>query len=139
MILYDQPREVRFRGRTRVSSHMASDLLDGGTAELLVFGKRIGLRERWLQHRGEDCEHFDLFDGAIERAIKAGAKLITPREFIHLCVKPKRIHMVREHAAKAGLQVLVRSSVGFGEVVLKRGDEVVLVDHTRAVLRWLMK
>lgn len=90
MIVFDTPRAVRFR-RFRVTAHMASTLPgEAGTAELLAFGRRVGLRVEWLQHRGEPREHFDLFDAAIERARDAGAVEIAPRAFIVEVVRAKR-------------------------------------------------
>lgn len=61
-----------------------------GTAELLAFGRQIGLKESWLQERGDPREHFDLFDGAIERARAAGAVEVTGRALIEQIVLPKR-------------------------------------------------
>jgi hypothetical protein len=90
VIVFDTPRPVRFRHYKR-TAHCASDLPgEAGTRELLAFGKRIGLREGWLQHRGQPREHFDLFDGRIEAARKAGAVEIDRREMITRVVRPKR-------------------------------------------------
>lgn len=90
MIVHDTPRSTTFRFFTR-TSHCSSTLPgDEGTAELLAFGRRIGLREAWLQNRGTETEHFDLFDGAIDRAVRAGSREITGRELIRLVVWPKR-------------------------------------------------
>lgn len=85
MIVFDTPRPVSFRD-FQVTAHCSSDLFgEEGTRELLAFGARIGLRTSWLQQRGTETEHFDLFDGAIERARGAGAVEISPR-----VVQPKR-------------------------------------------------
>lgn len=90
MIVFDTPRPVSFR-HFQQTAHCASDLPgEAGTQELLTFGARIGLRASWLQKCGTETEHFDLFDGAIERARKAGATEIDPREFITRVVRPKR-------------------------------------------------
>ena len=72
-------------------SHLASTFLgEVGTTELITFGRRIGLRERWLQHRGEDKEHFDVFDSRIQAALDAGASVLEMREFIQIVVRSKR-------------------------------------------------
>jgi hypothetical protein len=73
------------------TSHCASTLMGlQGTDELLDFGRSIGLRVSWLQHRGAPREHFDLFDHRIVAARAHGAAEITPREFIRRVVWPKR-------------------------------------------------
>ena len=73
MILFDAPRPAGFR-RFKLTAHMMSDLLgDEGTIELLRFTGRLGLKQSWLQNAGTPTEHFDLFDGAIDRARSAGA------------------------------------------------------------------
>lgn len=90
MIVHDTPRDVTFR-RFKRTAHMASDLPGAeGTAELLAFAKRIGLQERWIQNRGTPTEHFDLFDAAIGRAIKAGSVEIERRDFVRRVVQTKR-------------------------------------------------
>lgn len=90
MIVHDTPRPVSFR-HFRRSSHCASTLPGAeGTAELLTFGARIGMREAWLQHRGTPREHFDLFDGVIARAVRAGSTEISPRDFVRDVVQAKR-------------------------------------------------
>lgn len=90
MIVYDRPRPCNFRGFER-TAHMASTLPGAdGTAELIAFARRIGLRAQWIQNKGGPREHFDLFDGAIERADKAGAVEVAPREFITRVVRAKR-------------------------------------------------
>jgi hypothetical protein len=90
MIVYDTPRRTTYR-HFRSTAHCGSTLPGAeGTAELLAFGRQIGLREAWLQRRGDAAEHFDLFDGRIAAATEAGAEQITPREFIARVVQPKR-------------------------------------------------
>lgn len=61
-----------------------------GTAELLAFGRRIGLKAAWLQYRGTPKEHFDVFDGAIDRALAAGALEVSANEFVRRTVVAKR-------------------------------------------------
>jgi hypothetical protein len=53
-----------------------------GTAELLAFGHRIGLKPQWLQKRGDATEHFDVMRGAIDRAREAGAVVLDRNEFV---------------------------------------------------------
>ena len=90
MILFDTPRPVDFR-RFTTTAHMMSDRIgEEGTRELLAFGARIGLWEHWIQRRGEPTEHFDLFDGAVDRARACGAVEVTPRELVLRVVFPKR-------------------------------------------------
>lgn len=90
MLVFDRPRPVKFR-RFTTTAHLGSTLPGAqGTEELVKFGRSIGLSAGWLQHPGEPQEHFDLFDGAIDRARDAGAQEITPREFVHQVVIPKR-------------------------------------------------
>lgn len=90
MILHDVPRAAGFR-RFKRTSHLMSDLLgDAGAAELLAFAKRIGLKSEWLQNPGTPTEHFDLFDGAIDRAVAAGSTEVTGRDLIVRVVRPKR-------------------------------------------------
>lgn len=89
-ILFHPPGPVSFR-HFKLHTHMSSDLSgEAGTQELLTFGRRIGLREPWLQDRGTPKEHFDVFDGAIERARRAGAVEVSNHDYIHLVVKAKR-------------------------------------------------
>lgn len=90
MIVYDTPRRTNYR-HYRITSHLAStEFGKSGTIELMAFARRVGLREAWIQNLGTPTEHFDLFDAAILRAGRAGAVLVTPREFIRLVVTPKR-------------------------------------------------
>lgn len=90
MIYMDEPRPVTFRHFKRTSHLMSTLLGSEGTVELDAFAKRIGLKPAWRQSTAHPTEHYDLFDGAIERAVRAGAIVVTGRELIRLCVKPKR-------------------------------------------------
>ncbi len=101
MIYIDTPRKVFFRNRARQSSHMASDL---NTKELIAFAKSIGLKEAWIKNRGEYKEHIDLFDGAIEKAIAAGAIVISPRDLVIKVMHPKRLYT-------KSIQELIKESV----------------------------
>jgi hypothetical protein len=90
MILHDTPRPVRFR-KFRTTSHLMSDLVGAaGTAELDRFACSIGLRVEWRQNTGTETEHYDLFDGAIARAVAAGSVEVPARELITRVVRPKR-------------------------------------------------
>jgi hypothetical protein len=90
MILFDRPRPVRFR-RFKTTAHLMSDLLgQAGTDELDTFARKIGLKVQWRQSSGTAIEHYDLFDGAIERARAAGAVEVTGKELIERVVRPKR-------------------------------------------------
>lgn len=91
MILHDRPRPVRYR-RFRRAAHLVSDLVERAeaSAELLAFALRIGLRVEWRQNEGTPTEHFDLFDGAIDRAVTAGSVEVTGRELVARAVIPKR-------------------------------------------------
>lgn len=56
------------------SCHMCSTLSGAeGTAELIAFAARIGMRPGWIQRKGTPHEHFDLFGRRRERAVQAGA------------------------------------------------------------------
>lgn len=90
MILIDNPSPVHFRTYRRASHCMSTLLGKAGTDELVAFVTGIGLRASWIQNPGEPTEHFDLFDGAIDRAIRAGATVVRGRELIERVVKPKR-------------------------------------------------
>ena len=101
MILMDTPRPGRFpfrahpKNRRKPSDettmcHVISTLPgEGGTAELLAFAERCGLKERWIMERGTSKEHFDLFGGAISRAEQAGAVLADRHHFV-TAIKDKR-------------------------------------------------
>lgn len=80
MIIFDTPKEYRFRGRRIRSSHLVSTLLgDVGTEQLLAFADQIGLRPQWLQNKGTPSEHFDLFNTKICAATKHGAQPVADR------------------------------------------------------------
>jgi len=67
-----------------VSVHLMSTLLGAaGTAELVDFAARIGMRPGWIQHPGTHREHFDLMGvGRIEAARLAGVEQVDRREFV---------------------------------------------------------
>lgn len=94
MILFHPAGPTTFR-HFKLHTHMSSDLQgEAGTRELLAFGKKIGLKESWLQDRGQPKEHFDVFDGAIDRAHAAGAVEVSAADFIARVVRPKRQALV---------------------------------------------
>lgn len=90
-LLFDHPRPVRFRA-LRTTSHLMSDLADPEEAskELRLFAKKISLHDSWIQNVGMATEHFDLFDGAISRARRAGAEEVSSRDLISRVVVPRR-------------------------------------------------
>lgn len=111
MILIDTPSPVRFR-RFKRFSHCMSDLPgEAGTIELLTFAGRLGLKQSWLQKAGTETEHFDLFDGAIDRALEAGAVEVAPRELITRVVQPKRVARRHRDGGLTGDQGLMDRSV----------------------------
>lgn len=65
------------------SSHMVSDLPgEAGTRELLAFAEKIGMRAEWIQKAGTRHEHFDVFEKRYQRALDAGAKVVSRRELV---------------------------------------------------------
>lgn len=90
MILIDEPRDVTFRRFKRTAHCMSTLLGAAGTAELVAFCRRLGMKPQWLQKPGDPTEHFDLFDGRLDAAIKAGAEVVSGRELVARCVTPKR-------------------------------------------------
>ncbi|HEY9014414.1 MAG TPA: DUF4031 domain-containing protein [Gemmatimonadales bacterium] len=61
-----------FRGRP--SCHLFSNLPGlAGSAELLSFAQRIGMKPSWVQNPGTPREHFDLVGSRIDAARRAGA------------------------------------------------------------------
>ncbi len=74
-------------------AHLVSDLHgDEGTRELIAFGARLGMKERWLQSRGTYREHFDLFGKHVEEARAAGAVELGRREFVGI-LRAKRARL----------------------------------------------
>jgi uncharacterized protein DUF4031 len=90
VIIFDTPRPCVF-GRFRRTAHlMSTETGEAALLELDTFATSIGLRRSWRQKTGTEHEHFDLFDGAIERARAAGAVEVTGRELLAQGVYPKR-------------------------------------------------
>lgn len=91
-IIYDAPQDLepwlvahperRARlGRFKKFCHLVSDLPgEAGHQELQAFARGIGQKDEWAQHVGTAHEHYDLFDGAIGRAARAGARQVERTE-----------------------------------------------------------
>lgn len=61
-------------------SHLISD---ESVRELLDFGRTIGLRTSWFQHRSAgSMPHFDVSPGYRAKAIRAGALAVDKRGFV---------------------------------------------------------
>lgn len=66
-------------GRSVVSAHLMADT----TEELLAFAAKMGLKEEWIQHRGQQKEHFDLLGEAkCNEAERLGAIRCDRQEFV---------------------------------------------------------
>lgn len=91
MIYVDDMFDGQGRGRfSGMWCHMWSDESD---EELIEFGKRIGLKESWLQTQNPRFHHFDLRKNKRNQALEAGAKYMNLREWIAI---------QREHIKKYG-------------------------------------
>lgn len=77
---------ARLYGRAVVSAH----LMASTTEELIAFAVRIGLQERWIQHRGQVKEHFDLMGEA-----KCNAAETAGAERVDRCVLVERMRARR--------------------------------------------
>lgn len=73
-MVYVDDMKASYRGM--VMCHMVADT----TEELLDMADRIGVKRRWLQHKGKYKEHFDICLSKKRKAIELGAKPITQRE-----------------------------------------------------------
>lgn len=83
MIKMDPP--VEYNPRYGPSCHLVSDIPGpDGQAELIAFAKSLGMQERYIQYKGTEHEHFDLWRGRLAQAEKAGAVLITRREMVEI-------------------------------------------------------
>ena len=83
MIYIDTPRKCKYG----MSSHMISNT---STEELINFGKKIGLKEKWLQKRGKHDEHYDVMNTLFQKAINKGAKLVESFELAKITLN--KIH-----------------------------------------------
>lgn len=75
-IFIDHPR--KYPWREGVWSHLWTD---GPIEELHAFARRIGMKRSWFQDRPR-WPHYDLTGHMPDRAIRAGAKLVTIREYM---------------------------------------------------------
>jgi hypothetical protein len=85
LIYFDHPQNWPRRAGLPpgLCAHLVSDLHgEEGTRELVAFGARLGMRERWLQSRGTYREHFDLFGRLVDDARAAGAVELNRRDFV---------------------------------------------------------
>lgn len=92
MILIDYPKKYQvkglMRGRPFTSSHMISSLPGSkGTDELIEFAKLLGMKPEWLQKEDTKYEHFDVFNSVYDKALKLGAKKMTPEKFVEIIRK----------------------------------------------------
>lgn len=103
MILIDPPIDWghALNRKFGPNSHMVSDIHGAeGTAELVAFARKIGMRASWLQKAGTEHEHFDVFASRRLRAIDAGAREVTKREIVEVW-QAKRAAL-KEAAVAAG-------------------------------------
>jgi len=87
MIVYDGIQGYPKPGWSRFM-HLWSNI-DGpdGEQELLQFGDKIGLKAKWLQHKGGPLVHFDVKGSMIDKAIQAGARQLTKPGIKELLVR----------------------------------------------------
>jgi hypothetical protein len=79
-VYVDTYRELVPMGRSgnwRIS-HMIADT----RSELDEMAESLELKSRWKQDVGESSEHFDVTENFMVRAIKLGAKEISPQELV---------------------------------------------------------
>ena len=89
MLVMDTPRPATFRGKRILTAHLLSTLPGGaGTAELLAFAKKLGMKAEWIQHRGGYNEHFDLMGTRCQAAREAGA--LVNRAVVARTIREKR-------------------------------------------------
>lgn len=74
MSVYVDDMEAPF-GRM-VMCHMIADT----RAELLEMADQIGVARKWIQHRGQAGEHFDICKAMRAKAVRLGAKEVTMLE-----------------------------------------------------------
>jgi hypothetical protein len=89
--LVSDPQARRLTQKYGKWSHMFADT----EAELVAFGRKIGMRPQWLQKRGTSDAHFDLVPTKRRLAVQLGAREITQLE---------AVNMRREKRGQAALQ-----------------------------------
>jgi hypothetical protein len=72
--------EVGNYGRMKMS-HMIADTQE----DLLQMARKIGVHQKWIQHKGEPGEHFDVCMSMRAKAIKLGAVQVTMRQCALMC------------------------------------------------------
>lgn len=87
MSVYVDDMQAPF-GRMRMS-HMIADTQE----ELLGMADRIGVQRKWIQHKGQPKEHFDICLSKRKLAMRYGAQSITGRELAKL-VLVKRTYLM---------------------------------------------
>ncbi len=84
----------RFEWGGKIYGHLISDTCHD---ELHAFARKLGLRRSWFQDRRSGWEHYDLTtERAIERAVAAGAKMISRRELVKMQPGYKRLSVVEK-------------------------------------------
>jgi hypothetical protein len=61
-----------------IMCHMIADT----TEELIAMADKIGVQRKWIQHRGERHEHFDICQSKRMLAVKAGALEVDTYEMV---------------------------------------------------------
>lgn len=90
MIIIDAP--IEWDPKYGPSCHLMSDIVgDEGTAELVAFARKIGLKTQWIQKKGTAYEHFDTFRSMTQAALDAGAKLVDRRTFVGVIKSKKAV------------------------------------------------
>ena len=74
MSVYVDDMEAPYRGMKMC--HMIADTID----ELLAMADTIGVKRKWIQHKGTPKEHFDICLSKRALAVKAGAIEISQHE-----------------------------------------------------------
>jgi len=75
--IYHSPGPVKFR-RFKLHTHLIADTHE----ELEAVARRLGLKPQWIQDAGTPKEHYDVFDGVIDRLPLAGAKEVSRNEWV---------------------------------------------------------
>lgn len=77
--LFDPPGASPFKGK---SCHMVSDT---SFSELHAFAQKIGMKRHWFQG-----DHYDLAPSMRERAIAAGAAVVTAQQLVARMIGRRR-------------------------------------------------